>query len=450
MSKSKKIFVCNNCGYQNLKWVGKCPDCGHWNSFEEVEAPSSLKKPERHFSIEEPFLLTEISSGEGKRIKTGIIELDRVLGGGIIPASTILIAGDPGIGKSTLLLQMADSLVRQKISILYVSGEESLCQIRDRADRLGCGNLTLPVLAETELENILHQIQKFQPAVVIIDSIQAIFSVDVAGAPGNIAQIRECTSQLFRLAKKEGWTLFLVGHITKEGGIAGPKLLEHMVDVVIYFEGDNLYQYRILRSLKNRYGAVNEIGLFLMESNGLKEVRNPSHLFISNRQDNPIGSGVVCCFEGTRPILAEVQSLVSRSNYGVPQRTVSGFDHRRLALILAILEKHCGLNFGLSDVFVKIAGGLRVDDPGIDLGIAAALYSSMRGMVLPPLSIYIGELGLNGEIRPVFRLEHRIQEAIKLGFKNIFIPKTKDGQLKIKLPPGFQLHEVQHISEIFQ
>lgn len=448
MAKSKKVYVCNQCGFEFPKWAGKCPHCGRWNSFEEADAAAGQRKSGRSESQSTVSLLSEIDESHEVRIPTGIGELDRVLGGGMVPASVVLIAGDPGIGKSTLLLQMAGSLIRNNNTILYVSGEESLKQIRNRAQRLGVRDLPIPLMAETELESIMYQIEKGHPGVVVIDSIQSVFSGEVVGAPGNVSQVRECASRLFRAAKEKDWTLFLVGHITKEGAIAGPKILEHTVDVVIYFEGDSLYQYRMLRSLKNRFGAIHEIGLFLMEKNGLKGVDNPSRLFLSGNRSSQIGNGVVCSFEGSRPILAEIQALVVRSNYGMPQRTVSGFDHRRLSLLLAILEKHCGLNFGYSDVFVKIAGGLRIDDPGIDLGIALAVYSSLSEKKLPAHSVYIGEIGLNGDIRPVSQLRRRIQEAVKLGIVNIFIPPVEEQEILLQLPAKVKPVQSQKISQL--
>ncbi len=450
MAKKKTVFICSNCGYESLKWAGKCPECGRWNSFEESEtAPANTRETPRQ-SQTVPVKLTEIGSGQEQRLLTGISELDRVLGGGIIPASVVLIAGDPGIGKSTLLLQMAGALTARRQTVLYVSGEESLKQIRGRAERLELDRSAVDLMAETELENILYQIRQLKPQIVIIDSIQSVYSQNVSGAPGNVSQVRECTSRLFRDAKENGWTLFIIGHITKEGSISGPKILEHTVDVVIYFEGDNLYRYRLLRSLKNRFGATNEIGLFLMEKSGLREVENPSLLFLPQNEGLQTGSGVVCSFEGSRPLLAEVQALVSRANYGVPQRTVSGFDQRRLALLLAILEKHCGLNFGYSDVFVKIAGGLRIDDPGIDLGIALAVYSSFADTPLQENSIYIGEIGLNGDVRAVSQLDRRIGEAVKLGFKNIYIPSTENGGPAPDSGPDCRLMRIRHISELIQ
>ncbi|MFZ0391613.1 MAG: DNA repair protein RadA [Calditrichia bacterium] len=447
MAKPKVIYQCSNCGQQSPKWAGRCSECGHWNSFEEFREPSASASVKARTSVNQPVILSQIDTGDESRLHTGIAELDRVLGGGMVPASVILIAGDPGIGKSTLLLQMAASLHRQQNSVLYISGEESLRQIRGRAERLGIGDLQLPLMAETELENILYQIEQLTPRVVIVDSIQSIYSRQAGGAPGNMSQVRDCTAALFRAAKENNWSLFIVGHITKEGGIAGPKLLEHTVDVVIYFEGDNLNRYRILRSIKNRFGATREIGLFTMEANGLNGVENPSGIFLSGNKVPQSGSCVICSFEGTRPILAEVQALVSRSNYGMPQRTVSGFDQKRLALLLAILEKYGSVNFGYSDVFVKIAGGLRVNDPGIDLGVAMAVYSSLNNVLLQPDAIYIGEIGLNGDIRPVPQIERRIEESIKLGFRQLYIPPLeKEGSVSRKA--GIKLIQHHHLSEM--
>ncbi|GAB4332715.1 MAG: DNA repair protein RadA [Calditrichia bacterium] len=448
MAKPRTFYHCEACGYQSPKWVGKCPDCGEWNTFVEAVSETAKTTPLRH-SQNQPVFLSQLEKQPVERVKTGIGELDRVLGDGLVPASVVLIAGDPGIGKSTLLLQMAGNLVKAKRRCFYISGEESVAQIHNRASRLGVDRLDIPLLAETELENILHHIEQQKPEIVIIDSIQSLFSNQISGAPGQISQVRECTARLFHAAKSEGWTLFIVGHITKDGSIAGPKLLEHTVDVVINFEGEHLNQYRIIRSQKNRFGATNEIGLFLMEATGLKEVKNPSRLFLSQHDLPQVGTSVVCSFEGTRPILAEVQALVSRSNYGVPQRTVSGFDHRRLALLLAILEKHCGLNFGYHDVFIKIAAGLRIDDPGIDLGIATAIYSSLLNTESPLDAIYLGEIGLNGDVRPVSQLEKRVQEAIKLGFKQIFLPAVAQTN-GLAGRDGVKLHFIKHVSELIQ
>lgn len=449
MAQPKKVFVCGNCGYESPKWSGKCPECGAWNSFEELVIQKSPAGG--GFTPAAPAqrqLLSEIKPLQEPRVQTGMAEFDRVLGGGIFPASVVLLAGDPGIGKSTLLLQVAGRLTGAGVPVVYVSGEESLRQVGNRAERLGVSDLPVPILVETELESVLARIEQEKPSVVIIDSIQALFSRDVSGAPGNLSQVRECASRLFRAAKEQGWSLFLIGHITKEGGIAGPKILEHMVDVVISFEGDNFNQYRILRSLKNRFGNTNELGLFLMDSRGLQPVENPSRLFLSNQKGAVVGTSVVCSFEGSRPILAEVQALVARSNYGVPQRTVSGFDQRRLALLLAILEKHAGLNFGYSDVFVKIAGGLRIDDPGIDLGIATALYSSFTETPPPDRSVFIGEIGLNGDVRPVARLDKRIQEAGKLGFRAIYIPEIAAAEAGRLAGKKLALNPVRNIAHL--
>ncbi len=448
MSKVKTIFVCSQCGYESLKWAGKCPHCNNWNSFEETESYPDSRRTQATFSQSEPLLLSEHTEISKTRILTEIGEFDRVLGGGIFQASVSLVAGDPGIGKSTLLLQMAGRLIKKNIPVLYVSAEESFWQIKARSRRLGVDTLALPLLVETDVENILNQIDQMQPQVVIIDSIQAIYSPEVSGAPGNISQVRECSSRLFRAAKEKGWSLLLVGHITKEGGIAGPKILEHMVDVVIYFEGDSFYQYRILRSLKNRFGSAHEIGLFIMDKDGLKEVDNPSNLFVSTTSGNTPGSAIVCSFEGSRPILAEIQALVSRSSYGTPQRTVSGFDQKKLALLLAIMEKHCGLNLSFSDVFVKVAGGLKIDDPGIDVGISAAVYSSFADRPLNNKAVYIGELGLNGEIRSVSHLERRVEEALKLGYNLIYIPRLETPVKSFQANSRIKI--LRHISDLIQ
>ncbi len=450
MAKRKTIFICSECGFESPKWIGKCPDCGSWNSFQEMTPTPDTPTAAETFSTVEPVVLRDIEIKPLERLRTGIGEFDRILGGGIVPASVTLIAGDPGIGKSTLLLQVAGKLVEQGVAVLYVSGEESLEQVHLRAERLGLARLPLPVLAETELENILRRAEELNPAVVIVDSIQSIFSNRMTGTAGNVSQIRECSARLFRFAKEKNRAIFLIGHITKDGSIAGPKLLEHAVDTVIYFEGDQLYRYRLLRSLKNRFGSANEVGLFVMDRQGLQEVDNPSLLFLSHFNDRQPGTSVVSSFEGSRPLLAEVQALVSRSSYGVPQRTVSGFDHRRLSLLLAILEKHCNLNFSYSDVFVKIVGGVRLNDPGIDLGLALAVYSSLIDQPLKPRSLFIGEIGLSGEIRPVSQMQARIQEAVKLGFRHIYLPHFGKEEKNIQLPRGIKLIFKDHITGLIR
>jgi DNA repair protein RadA/Sms len=450
MPKTKLIFICNNCGYENPKWAGKCPACDSWNSFEQTLPKMFATKTNRQKSQNMPVILSEVEGHENSCIVTGIEEFDRVLGGGIFEASVILIAGDPGIGKSTLLLQVIGKLKKIAIPVLYVSGEESLTQVKNRAQRLGLGEHEISVLVETSLENILEQIADNPYKVVVIDSIQSIFSEEIPNPPGNIAQVRECSFRLLRLAKENNFSIFLIGHITKEGGIAGPKLLEHMVDVVINFEGDSYHQYRILRSLKNRLGRTNEVGIFVMEQEGLREVDNPSQIFLSRHLKSPAGTSAVCSFEGSRPILAEVQALVSRSNYGVPQRTVSGIDQPRLALILAILERHCGVNFGLNDVFIKVAGGLRIIDPAIDLGIATAIYSSFKNEPLMEKSVYIGEIGLSGDIRPVPQIDRRIEEAVKLGYKNLFMPEVKNQDIKNIARTSYHPVHLKHISDLIK
>ncbi len=447
MVKVKTVFICTECGYEHPKWIGKCPQCGQWNSFQESEVAPPGSRKEGRITGNSPIVLSQPVDRPVARIITGIAELDRVLGGGIFQASVNLIAGDPGIGKSTLLLQLAGSLQKNGVSVLYVSAEESFWQIQERARRLNIDNSSLPVLMETELETILYHIDQKRPQVVVIDSIQAVFSQETAGTPGNVSQVRECSSRLFRTAKVGGWSLFLVGHITKEGSIAGPKILEHMVDVVIYFEGDSLYQYRTLRSLKNRFGPSNEIGLFIMEAKGLKEVENPSRLFVSENSSRTPGAAVVCSYEGSRPILAEIQALVTRSNYGNPQRTVTGFDQKRLSLLLAILEKYCGLNLSFFDVFVKIAGGLKIDDPGIDAGICAAIFSSFSEKSHGTNTVYIGEVGLNGDVRAVTHMERRVDEAIKLGYEVIYIPFQDSGKA---VSHDSRIRRVKHVSELFQ
>ena len=424
MKKSKTVYICQSCGHESGKWLGKCPGCGEWNTFaEEIVTPRKKSdKSTKTSSI--PISLANISGQEySERVLTGISELDRVLGGGIFPASVTLIAGEPGIGKSTLMLQMSLELQKKGRNVLYISGEESPQQIKNRASRLKPASNDLLVLTETDVDEIITQLKKLQPAVVIIDSIQSIFHSGLSGAPGNVSQVRECAARLFQFAKENNCSIFLVGHVTKEGSVAGPKILEHLVDVVVYFEG-NIQQHRIIRTLKNRFGAANEIGVFEMLSDGLKEVSDPSQIFLNQREGSTVGSSIACSYEGSRPFLVEIQALVSRSNYGTPQRTVSGFDYRRLALILAVLEKHTKQNFGIYEVFVKIAGGLRIDDPAIDLAVAAALYSSRQDQLLRNDAVYIGELGLGGEIRPVSFIEKRLQEIQKMGFKRVYVSEN--------------------------
>ncbi|NOX38716.1 MAG: DNA repair protein RadA [Calditrichaeota bacterium] len=449
MGKPKQIYICQSCGYESYKWLGKCPECDSWNTFVEeiIEKPStggSRRPPQR-----EPVRLSQVElSTAPKRIHTGMAELDRVLGGGIFPASVVLLAGEPGIGKSTLMLQMLLQLASQKENVLYISGEESLEQIKSRASRIAPSADALLVLAETNLEDILYHLEKLKPVVVVVDSIQSIYSSQLSGSPGNVSQVRECAAQLFQSAKRQGFSLFLVGHVTKEGAIAGPKVLEHLVDAVIYFENTS-QQYRIIRATKNRFGATNEIGVFEMRNQGLVEVGDISGLFLSPAHRPPVGSSLVCSYEGSRPLMVEVQALVSRSHYGTPQRTVSGLDYRRLALILAVLERYVGLDFGIYDVFVKIAGGFRIDDPALDLAVAAALYSSRLDQPLEKDRVYLGELGLGGEVRPVAYLESRLQEIQKMGFRQVVLSAHQSLDASLKRNLTLQMLPVERVIDVF-
>jgi len=406
------------------RWVGKCPNCSEWNTFVE-EAPSPLKISRKSGvpSKIEPVAMNDLGGEELPRVRTGIGEFDRVLGGGLVPGSLILLGGDPGIGKSTLMMQMAMSMKDQVV--LYISGEESVRQIKLRAERLDAAeSRSILLLAETNLDLILDVIERGSPDLVIVDSIQTMYRPGLESAPGSVSQVRESTALLLRLAKTRGIPVFVVGHVTKEGVIAGPRVIEHMVDTVLQFEGEAHHAYRILRALKNRFGSTNEIGIFEMHDTGLREVQNPSEIFLSERRSGASGSTVVASIEGSRPILVEVQALVTSTTYGVPQRNATGFDLRRLSLLLAVLEKRVGLNLGQQDVFVNIAGGIKIDEPAVDLGIATSITSSLRDTPVDPLAVAVGEIGLGGEIRTIGRIERRVQEAMKLGFKRIVVPEN--------------------------
>ena len=406
------------------RWVGKCPNCSEWNTFVE-EAPSPLKISRKSGvpSKIEPVAMNDLGAEELPRVRTGIGEFDRVLGGGLVPGSLILLGGDPGIGKSTLMMQMAMSMKDQVV--LYISGEESVRQIKLRAERLDAAeSRSILLLAETNLDLILDVIERGSPDLVIVDSIQTMYRPGLESAPGSVSQVRESTALLLRLAKTRGIPVFVVGHVTKEGVIAGPRVIEHMVDTVLQFEGEAHHAYRILRALKNRFGSTNEIGIFEMHDTGLREVQNPSEIFLSERRSGASGSTVVASIEGSRPILVEVQALVTSTTYGVPQRNATGFDLRRLSLLLAVLEKRVGLNLGQQDVFVNIAGGIKIDEPAVDLGIATSITSSLRDTPVDPLAVAVGEIGLGGEIRTIGRIERRVQEAMKLGFKRIVVPEN--------------------------
>ncbi|KAF0154835.1 MAG: DNA repair protein RadA/Sm [Syntrophaceae bacterium] len=430
MKKAKTSFFCQHCGYMSPKWLGKCPSCNGWNCFAEelVSEPDSGGRADRVFDGK-PMPIEEIPAEEGERTLTGIAEIDRVLGGGIVKGSAILIGGEPGIGKSTLMLQVMKNLAQNGQKVLYVSGEESAHQIKLRSNRIGAQARDLLVLVEVSLEKILEQIKKVQPAIVVIDSIQTVYSGELMSAPGSVGQVREASSRLILSAKKNGIPVFLIGHVTKDGSIAGPKVLEHMVDTVLYFEGDSGHAYRIIRSIKNRFGPTNEIGVFEMQDKGLKEVPNPSAFFLAERPQNAPGSVVVASLEGTRPILVEIQALVSQSNLGMPRRTAIGVDHNRVSLLVAVLDKICGLHLGGSDVFINVAGGVRVEEPAVDLGVVAAMASSFLDRPVDARTVILGEVGLTGEVRAVSQMEVRVKEAARLGFSRCIVPKTSSAQL---------------------
>jgi len=427
MAKSKIKYICSNCGYESLRWLGKCPECESWNSFTEEIVETSKRKPVISKSMYELNTIETISADEEDRIKTGVKEFDRVLGGGLMPGSVILLGGDPGIGKSTLAMQ-ATANIKQKV--LYATGEESEKQIKLRARRLNLNSSEFFVQAETNLSDILGAINQLSPAVVVIDSIQTMYRNELDNSPGSITQIRECTSLLMEEAKKKQYCVLIIGHVTKEGMIAGPKLLEHMVDTVIQFEGESNYSFRILRAQKNRFGSTNEIGVFEMHEKGLHEVTNPSELFLSEREKQTPGSVVTSSIEGTRPILLEVQALVTPSNYGYPQRVSSGFDQRRLSILLAVLEKRANIRVSATNVFVNIAGGIRITETAADLAVCSAIASSLTEKIIDNQTVILGEVGLGGEIRSVGHIEKRIQEAEKLGFKNAIIPSGNKKELK--------------------
>jgi DNA repair protein RadA/Sms len=453
MSKTKTAFFCKNCGYESAKWLGKCPSCNEWNVFvEEVLVKGSDKavtEDWRAFADKRStklIALQDVESAEEKRIVTNDAELNRVLGGGIVAGAMVLIAGDPGIGKSTLFLQVGLQLNQYKV--LYISGEESEQQIKMRANRVNINNENFYLLTETNTQQIFKEIKKLKPQIVIVDSIQTLHSPFIESGAGSISQIRECTAEWQRYAKETGTPVFLIGHITKDGTIAGPKLLEHMVDTVLQFEGDRHYAYRILRTLKNRFGSTSELGIYEMTAEGMRPVANPSEILISQKEEELSGITIAATMEGLRPLLIETQALVTQSVYGTPQRTVTGIDVRRLQLLLAVLEKRGGFHFGVKDVFVNIAGGLKVDDPSIDLAIVSALLSSYEDVPLPQKICFAGEVGLSGEIRAVNRIEQRIAEAEKLGFEKIIISKY-NGKNIGKQKFGIEVIMLAKIEELY-
>lgn len=427
MARTKTKFVCQNCGYSSAKWLGRCPECGSWDSMaEEIETPA---KPQQSFLMPQeapkPKTLDKVMLTEVERLQTGINEFDRVLGGGLVPSSLVLLGGDPGIGKSTMLLDAGMRFAANNIKVLYVSGEESEAQTAMRARRLGKPGAALLVMTATDLDAVLLQAKEVQPQILVIDSIQTMYNAELQTAAGSVGQVRECTAKLLRFAKATGIAVIIIGHVTKDGNIAGPRLLEHMVDVVLQFEGDRSYSFRVLRALKNRFGSTSESGIFSMEAGGLIEVANPAGLFLENRAENAPGSVVCACLEGNRPIMVEVQALVAKTPYGMPRRTAVGFDYNRVNMLLAILERRLGMDFGNFDAYLNVVGGMKITEPAADLAAAAALVSSYRNKAVPHGVLAVGEVGLTGEIRRVSNTERRIRDAANLGFTKFVVPKGK-------------------------
>jgi DNA repair protein RadA/Sms len=446
MSKSKTTFFCRSCGFESPKWIGKCPGCNQWNTFsEELKTSKSVtawKKSGR--KIAEPKPIQSIETAEVQRLQLSDDELNLILGGGLVPGAMVLLGGEPGIGKSTLLLQVA---LRTPIKTLYVSGEESDTQIKLRAERLGIHTDQCNILTETLLENILDAVEREMPELLIVDSIQTLYSEQLEATPGSISQIRECTGKLLQFAKENDVPVFLIGHITKDGSIAGPKILEHMVDTVLQFEGDRHHAYRIVRTLKNRFGGTQELGIYEMNGNGLNAVKNPSEIWLAQREEVLSGIGVAVVLEGVRPLLLETQALVSTAVYGTPQRSATGFDLRRLNMLLAVLEKRCGFRLGQQDVFVNLAGGMRLEDPALDLSLCAAIMSSFYNQPLPTKCVFSAEIGLSGEVRAVQRVEQRIAEAQKLGFEEIIV--SKYNKIQSGNHSGIKVHTFARIEEVF-
>lgn len=450
MPKSKSIFVCQECGYESSGWLGKCPACMQWNTFVEERQENTSKTAIAQDGAIKPVNLGDISSGNEERSLTGMKELDRVLGGGVVRGSLILVGGDPGIGKSTLLLQICNTISLGS-KIIYVSGEESVGQIKIRADRLNVKRADLFIVSASNYEAIAALAAVEKPGLMIIDSIQTMYTDNITSAPGSVSQVREVTGALMKLAKSSGITVMIVGHVTKEGAIAGPRVLEHMVDTVLYFEGDRHLSFRILRAVKNRFGSTNEIGIFEMRDSGLEEVSNPSEIMLSGRSDNIPGSVVVSSLEGTRPMLIEIQSLVCATNFGVPRRMATGIDYNRLTMLMAVLEKRVGLQLNNYDAYVNVVGGIRLDEPACDLGTAAAVASSFRNVPVDAGTVLVGEIGLTGEVRAVGQIDKRISETIRLGFKSIIIP---EGNMKlarqVKSTEGVEIRPVSNIQEALE
>ncbi|MHC0039233.1 DNA repair protein RadA [Pseudoneobacillus sp. C159] len=451
MAKQKTKFICQECGYESAKWMGKCPGCGVWNRMvEEIERSHPARKgafihSDQDKNVSKAMPITAIETENEPRVQTDLQELNRVLGGGVVRGSLVLIGGDPGIGKSTLLLQVSSQLAKGGNRVLYISGEESLRQTKLRADRLGVISENLLVYSETNLEDIHHTIESMSPNFVIIDSIQTVYHPNVTSAPGSVSQVRECTAELMRIAKTKGIAIFIVGHVTKEGSIAGPRLLEHMVDTVLYFEGERHHTFRILRAVKNRFGSTNEMGIFEMKEFGLEEVANPSEIFLEERSQGAAGSTVVASMEGTRPVLVEIQALISPTSFGNPRRMATGIDHNRVSLLMAVLEKRVGMLLQNQDAYLKVAGGIKLDEPAIDLAVAVSIASSFRDKQTKTTDCIIGEVGLTGEVRRVSRIEQRVQEAAKLGFERVILPQNNLGGWKA--PVGIELIGVSTVAE---
>jgi DNA repair protein RadA/Sms len=450
MKASRTSYVCQDCGAQSAKWLGRCPECGAWNSLvEEVIASAPASSENRYAgarAANEAQLYANVDLVAAKRLSTGISELDRVLGGGVVPGSLVLLGGEPGIGKSTLLLQAAAHFARHVGPVLYASGEESEHQIKGRGERLGIGDAPLYLLAETGLERILTEVERLRPVLLVLDSIQTVFSSKLQSAPGSVAQVREAATQLLFAAKGQDVPTFLIGHVTKDGSLAGPKVLEHVVDTVLYFEGERHHAHRVVRAVKNRFGAANELGVFEMTTGGLEPVANPSGLFLSERPADVAGSAVLCTIEGSRPILVEVQALVSTSSYGYAKRTANGLDANRLALLLAVLEKRAGLNLAGEDVFVNVAGGVSVDEPAADVAVVAALASSVRNRPLAARLALFGEIGLGGEVRRATHAGLRVREAVRMGFTSVLAPTGSVAPVDV--PPGCTLIDVRTLAEL--
>ena len=450
MAKAKTVFYCTNCGNETPRWQGKCPACGAWNTIEEhIEKPAAAGRAKAApvGQSRKPQKITEVTSGGELRFSTGMRELDRVLGGGAVLGSLVLVGGAPGIGKSTLLLQICSSLCAGR-NVLYISGEESERQLKLRAERLGVVPDSLYILSETRLSDIMDAVNQLEPDILIVDSIQTLYNEENDSAPGSVSQVKDCTMTLMQLSKSQGITVFVVGHINKDGNIAGPKVLEHMVDCVLYFEGDPNSTYRLLRAAKNRFGSTNEIGVFEMQDSGLTEVPNPSQILLEGRPEGASGTCVACVMEGTRPVLAEVQALVTKTTFNVPRRASDGFDYNRAVLLLAVMEKRAGMKLNLFDAYLNVIGGLRLDEPGADLPVVLAVASSYRDQAIADDLIAIGEVGMTGEIRSVSHLNQRLGEAARLGFRKCMIPRSSS--VKIEIPDGMTVYRVRNVREAIE